>query len=147
MHKLTLTLLMIILAASLAAQTGLWGLSYDDSREDAIENLLGQGFSIDSFGETYVRMVPDDNYKVDNIELVLDDQGEYLVGWSIYYNYYEDGDIEDEVLDALEYWHGDDYYWDEDMEEYYWYLSETATVYAGYDWYGDYFFVDYVNSY
>jgi hypothetical protein len=130
-----------MLAILLSAQTGLFDLSFGDSREDAIANLESQGFVVDSSGDTYITLSDPDNYYVDQIELVFADDS--LENWYISYLYVDDEDIEELVMDALIGRHGDDYSWNDDMESYVWEFDNGNYVIAGWDYYDDYFYAEY----
>lgn len=141
MKKILVMGLIALMAAVLSAQTGLFDLSFGDSMDDAIEILESNGFSVDETGENYMVMVDEENYYVNYLRMNFADG--LLVGWSIEYNDPDDEDIEDLVMDALVSRHGEDYYWEDDWEYYYWNLGDGAYVEAGWDWDYYYFWVEY----
>ncbi len=146
MNKIMLTLLMLALAAVLGAQTGLFDISYGMSLEYAVAHLEEEGFTVSDETESWLELMPNDNYYVDEIELDFSDDGSELLGWSITYLPQDDEDIEDLVMEALVARHGDDYEWDDYMELYYWDLDGVHWVYAGWDWDYEKFWVDYTTE-
>ena len=143
MNKIYLILLLVMLSAALTAQTGLFELSFGDSRETALATLEKVNFSITDDSGTKVTLADEDNSLVEGIVLNFSEKDSTLVGWTVTYIEQEDEDIESTVIGILGSWHGDDYVWDDDMEEYYWYLDDTHTVAAWYDYFDSYFIVDY----
>lgn len=144
MNKVLLTILLSALAFSLAAQMGLFELSFDDSREATFENLLGKGFVIDTDDGFEVTMAAPDSFLVESIELQFSPENTTLVSWLLAYAPQDDVDLEELVLDALFSWHGDYLGFDDYFEEYYWELGGDHSVYAYYDWGSDIFYVEYV---
>ncbi len=142
MKKIYLTLLLAALLAGLSAQTGLFELSYGDTKEAALANLEDKGFSVvrDSL-ETVV--VSDGGDLVESIELSFSGEDDTLNGWTVYYIPQDDDDIEEMVVDFIISWHGDDYEYDPDWEMYIWELDEDHSVSAYYDWDYYYFIADY----
>jgi hypothetical protein len=143
MNKIYLTLLMLILACMLAGQTGLFNISYYSSKQDAINNLEENGFQISQRNDTYISFTPEDNDLIDSIEVYFSDSDGSVDAWNVYYNYLEDDDTEDVVINALVSWHGEDYDYDSDNEEYTWELEGNHTVTAYWDTDYEYFCVIY----
>ncbi len=146
MNKTLLTILLLTLAIALGAQTGLFDISYGMSIQAAIEDLEEQGFSVANQTEDWLELVPIDNYYVEKIELSFTEDGSELLSWIITYLSQEDEDIENLVMDALVGRHGDNYYWDEDLELNYWYLDDIHWVYAGWDWDYETYWVNYTTD-
>lgn len=146
MNKIFLAPLLLILAFSLGAQTGLFDISYDMNREEAIEHLGSEGFEVSKEVENRLELLPLDNYYVEKIEIDFTDDGEEITGWSITYWPQSDEDIEDLVMEALIGRHGEYYDWDDWLETYYWDLGEGHWVYAGWDWDYEMFWVDYTTE-
>ena len=144
MNKTLLTFILLVFALSLSAQTGLFDIRYGMTKEQAVEHLEDEGFSVTSDIDNSVEMSPEDNYYVSGIELEFTDG--VLQDWYIVYLLQEDEDIEDLVIEALVERHGDEYDIDEDMEMYYWYLGEGHWVYAGWDWAWEDFWVEYTTE-
>ena len=146
MNKMFLLLIMSALVFALGAQTGLFDLSYGDTRETALETLKQNGFEISTDDGTSVDLVPTDNYLVDRIYLTFNSDTSTLESWSIAYNPQEDEDIEQMVMDALISRHGEDYVWDDFYMQYYWSLENDRYVYAGYDYEEIYYWAEYTSS-
>ncbi|MBW6513588.1 MAG: hypothetical protein K0B87_02400 [Candidatus Syntrophosphaera sp.] len=127
----------------ISAQTGLFQINYDDTREAVLENLIGEGFAIDSDTGAWLKMVPTDNYLVESVELEFSPADSTLAAWTIIYFPPDDEDIEEIVVDALASWHGWDYEYDEYFEEYYWDLGNDRAVFAFYDYEYTAFIVQY----
>ncbi|MDD4223033.1 MAG: hypothetical protein PHD87_00400 [Candidatus Cloacimonetes bacterium] len=144
MNKTLLTLLLLALALSLGAQAGLFDISYGMSREETIELMDIQDFSVADEGDNWLVLIPSDNYYVDSIEIRFAEDGSGISGWTIVYLPQDDEDIEDLVLEALIERHGDDYEWDYYLLEYCWDLDDEGhSVFAGWDWDGETYCAEY----
>lgn len=146
MNKIFWTLLLLILALSLGAQTGLFDIRYDMSREEAIEHLGTEGFEISEENESQIEFIPLDNYYVEMIEIDFADDASGISSWAISYYPQSEEDIEDLVMEALVGRHGEYYDWDDWMETYYWDLGDGHWVYAGWDWDYETYWVEYTTD-
>lgn len=143
MKKIAILIAMLTLFVMLGAQTGLFELSYGDDSQSCEELMSEKGFYLDYDGGDVQTYYPDDNEYVDSIELQYDPYDDALIGWVVYYLPQDEEDIEEEIVDILVDWHGDDYdYYDEDGM-YSWELDDNHTVEAYWDWSTDLFCVDY----
>lgn len=143
-NKLFFTVLLALLAFSLSAQKGLFDLSFGDSREAAVANLVSKGFTkgYDS-GSTTTMNLPDADY-IESVELYFGEKNSTLVSWVVTYKPQEDEDIEEIALNAVISWHGEEYDYNDVDEEWFWSLDEDHYVVAKYDWDYYYFLVEYV---
>jgi len=143
MKKIAILIAMLTLFVMLGAQTGLFELSYGDDSQSCEELMSEKGFYLDYDGGDVQTYYPDDNEYVDSIELQYDPYDDALIGWVVYYLPQDEEDIEEEIVDILVDWHGDDYdYYDEDGM-YAWELDDNHTVEAYWDWSTDLFCVNY----
>lgn len=145
MRKLLLTMIVLVFALALSAQTGLFDLAFGDTSDTCDETLTYNGFEYSHETEEKVIYVPTDNAYVDSIELVFNADDE-LTSWSVCYLPQEDENIEEMVIDALVSRHGEDYDWDDEWEYYTWYLDDGHTIEAGWDLQYDLFWVDYYSN-
>jgi hypothetical protein len=145
MNKILLLFVIVFAASFLAAQTGLFEISYGATREEMTDKLSEKGFSVTNDEGSDIILVPDDNYKVDSIVLSFSSENK-LVSWAVYYNALDDEDIESIAVDALTTWHGSDFDYDDYVEEYEWDLGDGHYVYAYYDDAYEYFCVQYTNE-
>ncbi len=142
MKNLILTLLFASLALTLAAQTGLLGLSFGDSREAVLANLAKQGFTLEKTEDNVTYLTSDEIYEIASVELKFDTEDQ-LGDWSISYGGSDYGDVEYDVVAQLETLHGVDYAYDDEYGEYDWNLGNSRRVWAGYDWDYEMFWVEY----
>jgi hypothetical protein len=145
MNKILLLFVIVFAASILAAQTGLFEISYGASRDDVLSTLADKGFTVSNDEGSDIILIPDDNYKVDSIVLSFSSDN-ILISWAVYYNALDDEDIESIAIDALSSWHGSDFDYDENTEEYTWDLGDGHYVYAYYDDAYEYFCVQYTNE-
>ena len=143
MKKIAMLIALLSLFVVLGAQTGLFEISYGDDSQSCEELLNEKGFYLDSDAGDVQTYYPDDNEFVDSIELQFDPYDDALIGWIVYYMPQDDSDIEQDVVDILVDWHGDEYDWLDDEEVYVWDLEDSHTVEAYWDWGTDLFCVSY----
>ncbi|NLW19169.1 MAG: hypothetical protein GXY81_05715 [Candidatus Cloacimonetes bacterium] len=141
MKKLIYTLLALVFATVLSAQTGLFNLSYGMDADEASEILSESGFELYIENGNRLSFIDYDNYYVDEIVLNFSDYDGTLENWVVYYLQQDDEDIEDLVLDALIERHGDDFAVDFYNEVFIWELDDIHTIVAGWDDY--YLYVEY----
>ncbi len=146
MNKLFITLLFTFMIIAASAQTGLFNAKFGDTKQASIDNMINEGFEISTNDTNEVVMIPTDNYLIDSVTLNFSPDEDALIGWSVAYIPQDEDDIESIALEAVESWHGEDYVWDDNMEEYIWPLGEDKYVYAYYDYYYDFFFVQYTSG-
>lgn len=143
MKRIAILLAMLTLFVVLGAQTGLYELSFGDDSESCQDLMSEKGFYLEYDSGDVQTYYPDDNEFVDSIELEFDTYDDALIGWVVYYLPQDDSDIEEDILDILIEWHGDDYDWDDDAEVYVWELDDGHSVEAFWDWSIDNFCVTY----
>jgi hypothetical protein len=146
MKRLFWILLITLLASAMWAQTGLFDLSYGMGKDEALETLDTNGFTVSNETDYWIEAVPVDNYYVEKMELTFSESSGGLTDWWIVYLEQEDEDIESLVMEALEERHGYDYYYDDYAFESSWDLGDGHYVYAGWDWDYATFYVEYTTE-
>jgi hypothetical protein len=134
MKRIAMLIALLVLFVTLGAQTGLFELSYGDDVDYCEELMAAKGFELSNDSGNVQTYVSEDNNWVDTIELEFDLYDGVLTGWSVYYNPQSDEDIEQEVLDILVEYHGDDYEWYDYDDYYVWDLENGHSVEAFWDW-------------
>jgi hypothetical protein len=143
MKQLLLAAVFVMSVLSLNAQTGLFNLSFGDSREECTDILETQGFSIDEATDSEIVLINSDNELVDHIILRFAGEEGILNSWSIAYNAVEDEDIESLATEALESYHSEGWDYDEEWEYYSIVIDDDHYVEAGWGWWDEFFWVDY----
>ncbi len=135
MKKLSLILLLVLLAALGYAQTGLFGLSYGDSLEK-VQQLLSEpplDFVVESSDGVEYTFVPQDNEYVERIVAYFDEETKTLGMWQVSYIEQEEETAEEVAYESAYEWHGEETAWDDDFELYIWDLGEGKSLKIGYD--------------
>jgi hypothetical protein len=145
MKKTLLTLVLLMLAWMLAAQTGLFSLSYGESYADAKKALNEDTYAYQEISnkDGVSTFISETNDYVEKM-LLFFDKG-VLVSWQIFFLEQEDEDIEELVAGSAEEWHGSEEYWDEDYECWVWNLDGKKSLYLGYN-FDAYLVADYYNA-
>ena len=126
----------------LHAESGLFGLSFGDSREAATLTLGKQGFKLELDLPEQIVMVPLEEEPIKGIEIRFNAQTDSLTGWSIGYSLLEEEDMGELVIGALISWHGP-MFEKKDTGIYRWDLGSGQSVSAGWDYFRGMFVVDY----
>ncbi|MDY0152886.1 MAG: hypothetical protein RBS43_11480 [Candidatus Cloacimonas sp.] len=145
MKRLFLTLVLMMLALMLAAQTGLFSLYFGESYTEAKTALGNDEFAYNetSNEDGVSTFVSQTNDYVDKMVLCFVDNE--LVAWQVFFIEQADEDIEQLVKDTAEDWHGTEEYWDDGFECWVWDLDAKKSLYVGYNF--DYYLVaEYFNS-
>lgn len=135
MNRFLCTALLLFALGSLAAQTGLFGLSYGDSL-DKVKELLSTeplDFVVDSNDGIEYTFVPQDNEYIDHIVAYFSEDKSALMMWQVSYIEQAEESAEDVAYESAYEWHGEETDWDDDFELYIWDLGEGKTLKIGYD--------------
>ena len=146
MKKYTLFTLLLLLAGTLAAQTGLLGLSFGDTRDAALAKLDGQGFEISLTDSAKVELTGSEESTISSVEVRFSREEDALVQWTVVFGADPDLDLEEYAVDMLIALHGDDFDYDPELEEFYWPIEYDCEVFAYYDWFYEDFIVEYVSA-
>lgn len=145
MKKLMLTLVLLMLAWMLAAQTGLFSLYFDQSYTEAKTALETDTYAYKEISnvEGTCIFTSETNDYVDQMKLLF--VNDKLVAWQIFFNELEDEDIEALIIDSAEEWHGTEEIWDDEYECWVWVFDDKKSLYLGYNY--DYYYVaEYFNK-
>ncbi|HOH79345.1 MAG TPA: hypothetical protein PLO35_06465 [Candidatus Cloacimonadota bacterium] len=128
MKQLLVTFVLLTAAIGLCAQTGLFGISFGQSRADVQSNLTKAGFTVEESKDTQIRYT---NPKIENLtELAVEFSFEGGVkSWEIYYSTIDKPGVLDDVMKQLSDLHGSEPWWDDYFEEWIWDLENDMAVY------------------
>jgi hypothetical protein len=132
----------LICAAQLQAQQGLYGLAFRDSHKTVSDKLVLQGFQADNSTASRIIMSPVGEDLIRGIELRFSSESDSLSGWSIGYSDYEEADMGGLVIGALISRHGPGFV-KRAGGIYRWDMEDGHTVTAGWDHFRQLFVVDY----
>ncbi|MDZ4182593.1 MAG: hypothetical protein U1B83_06940, partial [Candidatus Cloacimonadaceae bacterium] len=116
MKKLLLLVTFAALTLGIFAQTGIWGLAFNQSIDDARNIMKTRGFKL--MEETSL-MLTYSNASIPNLEnvrLKLNDTGDKLRSWMINYKANNDPALEKSIFAELNKIHGDISYFDDYWE-------------------------------
>lgn len=146
MIKYTFLSLLLLLAGTLAAQTGLLGLSFGDTRAAALSKLDLEGFEISLADSFKVELTGKSESTVSSVVVRFSRDQDALVQWTVVFGADPDLDLEEYTVDLLIDLHGDGFDYDPELEEFYWPIENSCEVFAYYDWFYEDFIVDYVSA-
>ena len=128
MKQLLVTLILLALAIGLIAQTGLYGISFGQSRDDVQSNLIKTGFKVEESKDTEISFT---NPKMEDLtELAVEFGSEGgVTSWEINFNTKDKPGLVDEVMKQLSDLHGSEPWWDDYFEEWIWDLENDMAVY------------------
>ncbi len=136
-------LLIGLMTAGLAAQTGIFGLYFDAPRDSALAILEGQNFEVTSTEDNILYLSLADAKYVNHIELRFNAGTNTLDEWYVAYKYQAEEDIEDIALDAVKSYNDEPSSYNEADDEYTWDLTETRYIVTGYDPENSLYWVEY----
>lgn len=147
MKRAIITLILMLGAIFMFAQTGLYNLSFGDSYATAKNTLETNDYKYAETAnhEGICSYRSETNDFVDVIMLYFDTEKDELVAWQIFYNEVEGEDMEANIVDAAEDWHGVEEYWDDYIYSWTWDLDEEKSLFIGYNW-DDQLVAEYYNS-
>lgn len=143
MKQVLILILFSFLILALNAQTGIFDLSYDSTREEADDTLTSNGFTVYSDEDNIVAYYDSTNEYVDSINLRFNKDTGTLDEWFVAYLPQEEEDIAQIALNAVKSYHDDWDEYDEDSGLYTWNFSETRYILAGFDATHSFFWVEY----
>ncbi|MBW6514900.1 MAG: hypothetical protein K0B87_09140 [Candidatus Syntrophosphaera sp.] len=132
MKKTLMFLMMMAAALGLAAQTGLFGISFGDDLNRADSLMSQAGFVAEDVEGTMVKYYSDYNKLVESVVLFVQPDMEWVAGWFVLY-YKENTEQQDRyVLDRLHRMHGEEVLIDQEAQFITWFFDDTRTVTYGY---------------
>ena len=123
---------MLFFAAGLAAQTGLFGLSFGDSLNKADSLMSYNGFVAEEVEGSMVKYFSKYNHLVDSVVLFVDPVTEIMVGWFVKYKQENSDKQDDYVIQRLHEMHGNEVRYDDETDQFIWVLGNTQTLHAQY---------------
>lgn len=128
MKKLLFTFVLTALAIGLCAQTGLFGISFDQKQADVEKMLKGKGFKVEVTEDGDLLATNPKIKQLTNIEINLS-SSKQVSSWSILYDISKDDAIINEVEAELLKLHGGDRIFDDYYEEWMWELDNEMGAY------------------
>lgn len=132
MKKSLIMLIMAIAAVGLAAQTGLFGISFGDDLNTADSLMSQAGFVAADIEGYMVKYYSDYNKLVESVVLFVVPESEWVAGWFVMY--YPDNTREQDnyVLERLHKMHGEEVLIDPDAQFITWVFDDSRTASYGY---------------
>ena len=128
MKKILLIALLAVTAAMLSAQSGLFGISYDDDLNTADSLMSQQGFVAGEVEGNMVKYYSDYNKLVDSVVLFVDPSAEAVAGWFVMYSKENTKEQDDYVITRLHDLHGEGVQYNAEHEQFIWPLTDTRMV-------------------
>ena len=126
MKHVLLTLALIALCAVASAQTGLFGLSFDQSMDAAISTLQAKGFKV-TLKETSVVELTNSSIKdLKRVRLFFYEKK--LSSWYVYYDAAKKPELKARITKEIEALHGKGQIWDDYSSEWGWKLANDNAV-------------------
>lgn len=132
MKKILLILIALSLYIGLAAQTGLFGLSYGITLAEADSILANATFFPEGSEEDVVKYYSDVNELVAAILVFIEPQSQRVAGWFVKYSSENGEDNDHLVIDRISNMHGEKNHFDKDTQQLIWFLSTTRTLHVLY---------------
>lgn len=133
MKKIYILILLALATAGLAAQNGLFGLSYGDNLNRADSLMSNNGFVAWGVEGSLVKYSSDYNKLVESVILFVNPDTEILAGWFVRYNRDNTEEQDNYVIDSLHRMHGDGVKLDPERGKMTWIFDEARNVTASYD--------------
>lgn len=130
MKKLLLLITFAALTLGIFAQTGIWGLAYNQSIDDARSIMKSKGFTISEENDTMISYTNPTMPSVEKVTLKKTGTGEKLRSWIIDYKGNNESTLKQTVFDELNKIHGDISYFDDYWEEWVWELENDMAIYV-----------------
>lgn len=140
MKQILFTVILITLAISLSAQTGLFGISFGQNRHDVQEMLTKAGFKLDESKEDKLKFTNSKIKGLTELSVEFGSEGG-VTSWEIKYNTKDNPELVDEITNQLTDLHEISPWWDDYWEEWVWELENYMAVYMYSS--GEYLRVDY----
>lgn len=149
MKKTLLILSFVILAVSIYAQTGLWGIAFDQKIADTKAALKKAGFSIATESETYINATNKSITILKEMNIYFNKETKQVSSWSIYFDRSKATDARDQVMKLVESTNGEYSFYDDEYDEYVWELENGNAIYfspnsenltVSYDIFDDYYY-------
>lgn len=132
MKQLLVTFLLLVMAIGLSAQTGLFGISFGQSRDNLEKMLKDKGFKIE-VNESGQLLATNPKIKgLMRIEINLS-TGKTVLTWDVFYDLEGNPELAKQIKDELYKLHGEAPIWDDYYEELVWELDNEMGAYLGED--------------
>lgn len=133
MKNIIVLSLLLIVAAGLAAQTGLYGVSYGDNLNKADSLMSQNGLVAWDVEGSLVKYSSEHNKLVESVILFVNPDTEIVAGWFVRYNRSNTEEQDKYVIDNLHRMHGEEVIVEKQKGKMSWIFDEARTVTAGYD--------------
>ncbi|MDZ4182592.1 MAG: hypothetical protein U1B83_06935 [Candidatus Cloacimonadaceae bacterium] len=130
MKKLLLIVTFAVFTMAVFAQTGIWGLAFNQSVEDARNVMKSNGFKLMEEKGTMITYTNASIRYLDKVTLYLALSGKNLESWTIYYKGVKDHAAQASILNELDKLHGDIRYFDREYGGWVWELENDMAIYA-----------------
>jgi len=120
------------MALSLAAQMGLFGLSYGDHLATADSLMSYSGFVAEEVEGSMVKYYSDFNPLIDAVVLFVNPETEILVGWFVKYSANNTEEQDHYVVDRLSGMHGEATHFDPETQQLIWIFSPSRSLHVLY---------------
>ncbi len=132
-------------AAEESNTSSLYGIAFGADAEATVLMLKSKGFVEFTRGPKSIHLKRNDNPKLPNIDLDLDEESKFVVGWELYFEPKDNPDILDSILTSLEELHGECDVESDFDADYIWYFPSDKALYLEIYGEGD-FNLDYTNG-
>ena len=130
MKKAMFLFMLLVLAATLSAQTGLFGIWYGAKAEDVKALLKSQGFGDGTQNGAEIDYTPPAESKLPKISLTLTDDHTLLSYWSITYYLSDNPDVMLDILSNIAQVHGEASVVADFGVDYIWYFPDNHALYV-----------------
>jgi hypothetical protein len=121
-----------VAAVGLAAQTGLFGISFEDPLAKADSLLSENGFVAREIEGSMVKYYSDVNPLIDAVIVFVDQPTERVVGWFVKYSSNNTEEQDHYVVDRLSAMHGESNYYDKETQQLIWAFSSKRSLHVVY---------------
>jgi len=132
LKKILFIIIGLLIMAGLNAQTGLFGVAYDMTLEEADAALGRLGFFPEESEEDAVKYYIDFNLYVSAILVFVEPNTQRVAGWFVKYNSENGEDNDHLAISRIAQMHGKTNHFDEDTQQLIWFLTDSRTLHVMY---------------
>lgn len=132
MKNILIIIVLCLATAGLSAQSGLFGLSYEQHLNDADSIMVQQGLIAQSVDGAMVKYYSDFNELVDAVVLFVNPLNERLVGWFVKYDPKNGEENDKFVIDRMYEMHGEPAHFDPETQQLIWTLTPARSIHLMY---------------